>query len=157
MDVPGFKTILCPVDFDELSAHALRHASLLAGCGHAKVIAAFGNLFQPPLYFTAGRLNELRKQALESAADAGRGLRAFVNATLPESSGNVAARVVDALAADAILEVAASTSADLIVMGTHGKGGFSRWMLGSKTERILHESCVPLLTVRSAPRPIRSI
>src|ERR1039458_2735806 len=39
MDTPGFKTILCPVDFGELSAHALRHASLLAGCGDAKVIA----------------------------------------------------------------------------------------------------------------------
>jgi hypothetical protein len=37
-------------------------------------------------------------------------------------------------------------------MGTHGRSGFNRWMLGSVTERILRESPVPLLTVRGAPR-----
>ena len=43
-------------------------------------------------------------------------------------------------------------------MGTHGRSGFNRWMLGSVTERILRESPVPLLTVRAAPRgPVRRI
>ena len=55
-------------------------------------------------------------------------------------------------------EAAASTGAELIVMGTHGRSGMNRWMLGSVTERILRESPVPLLTVRAAPRgPIRRI
>ena len=42
--------------------------------------------------------------------------------------------------------------ADLIVMGTHGRSGLNRWMLGSVAEHVLRESTVPVLTVRSAPR-----
>ena len=158
MDTPGLKTILCPVDFGELSAHALRHANLLAGCGHAKVIAAYANWFEAPAYFTAGRVDELQKQFREAFGEAERSLKAFVDSTLGENAGNVETRVVEALPADGIQEIADSTGADLIVMGTHGRSGFNRWMLGSVTERILRESRVPLLTVRSAPRgPVRRI
>ena len=158
MDTPGFKTILCPVDFGELSAHALRHANLLAGCGNAKVIAIYANWFEAPAYFTAGRVEELQKQYRGAFAEAERSLRAFVDSTLGENAVNVEIRVVEALPADGIRELAANTDADLVVMGTHGRSGFNRWMLGSVTERILRESRVPLLTVRAAPRgPVRRI
>ncbi len=158
MDTPGFKTILCPVDFGELSAHALRHANLLAGCGNAKVIAIYANWFEAPAYFTAGRVEELQKQYREAFVEAQHSLKAFAGSTLGENAGNVETRVVEALPADGIRELAASTGADLIVMGTHGRSGFNRWMLGSVTERILRESPVPLLTVRAAPRgPVRRI
>ena len=158
MDTPGFKTILCPVDFGELSAHALRHASLLAGCGNAKVIAIYANWFEAPAYFTAGRVDELQKQYREAFVEAEHSLKAFVDSTLGESGDEVETRVVEALPADGILGLAASMDADLIVMGTHGRSGFNRWMLGSVTERILRESPVPLLTVRAAPRgPVRRI
>jgi nucleotide-binding universal stress UspA family protein len=158
MDTPGFKTILCPVDFGELSAHALRHANLLAGCGSAQVIAIYANWFEAPAYFTAGRVEELQKQFREALGEAERSLKAFVDSTLGESGDKVETRVVEALPADGILGLAASTGADLIVMGTHGRSGFSRWMLGFVTERILRESQVPLLTVRAAPRgPVRRI
>jgi nucleotide-binding universal stress UspA family protein len=158
MDTPGFKTILCPVDFGELSAHALRHANLLAGCGNAKVIAIYANWFEAPAYFTAGRVDELQKQFREALGEAERSLKAFVDSTLGESGDKVETRVVEALPADGIQELAGSTGADLIVMGTHGRTGFNRWMLGSVTERILRESPVPLLTVRAAPRgPVRRI
>jgi nucleotide-binding universal stress UspA family protein len=158
MDTPGFRTILCPVDFGELSAHALRHANLLAGCGNAKVIAIYANWFEAPAYFTAGRVEELQKQYRGAFAEAERSLRAFVDSTIGENAVNVETRVVEALPADGIRELAASTGADLIVMGTHGRSGFNRWMLGSVTERILRESPVPLLTVRAAPRgPVRRI
>ena len=70
MDTPGFKTILCPVDFGELSAHALRHANLLAACGNARVIAIYTNWFEAPPYFTAGRVDELQKQYREAFVEA---------------------------------------------------------------------------------------
>ena len=158
MDTPGFKTILCPVDFGELSAHALRHANLLAGCGDAKVIATYANWFEAPAYFTAGRVEELQKQYRGAFVEAERSLRAFVDSTLGESAGSVETRVIEALPADGIRELAASTDADLIVMGTHGRSGSNRWVLGSVTERVLRESQVPLLTVRAAPLgPVRRI
>jgi nucleotide-binding universal stress UspA family protein len=152
MDTPGFKTILCPVDFGELSAHALRHAQLLAACGDARVIAIYANWFEAPPYFTAGRVDELRKQYREAFVEAEHSLKSFVSSTLGETAGNVETRVVEAMPVDGINQLAATTGADLIVMGTHGRSGFNRWMLGSVTERILRESTVLLLTVRAAPR-----
>jgi nucleotide-binding universal stress UspA family protein len=46
-----------------------------------------------------------------------------------------------------ILERAGALGADLIVMGTHGRRGFDRWVLGSVTERVLHHAPCPVLTV----------
>ena len=51
--------------------------------------------------------------------------------------------------ADAILQEAKSTSCDLIVIGTHGRRGFSRVLLGSDAENVLRESPVPVLLVRA--------
>ena len=60
--------------------------------------------------------------------------------------------------ADGIRQLAVTLGADLIVMGTHGRSGLNRWMLGSVTERKLRESPIQLLTVRTAPRgPVRRI
>ena len=150
MATPVFKTILCPVDFGELSAHALRHANLLAGCGNAKVIAIYANWFEAPAYFTAGRVEELQKQYRGAFAEAERSLRAFVDSTLGVNAVNVETRVVEALPADGIRELAASTDADLIVMGTHGRRGVSRMLLGSVAEKTVRLASVPVLTVPSA-------
>lgn len=47
-----------------------------------------------------------------------------------------------------ILEEARNAQADLIVMGTHGRHGFKRFLLGSVAERVVRESCCPVLLVR---------
>ncbi|MCC7082079.1 MAG: universal stress protein [Burkholderiales bacterium] len=49
---------------------------------------------------------------------------------------------------DVILDEARRWHADLIVMGTHGRRGFNRLLLGSDAERVLHDTPVPLLLVR---------
>ncbi len=46
-----------------------------------------------------------------------------------------------------ILDRARSWPADLVVMGTHGRGGFERWMLGSVTEKVLRKAPCPVMTV----------
>jgi nucleotide-binding universal stress UspA family protein len=153
-----FDPILCPVDFSELSAHALRYADLLSRCGNAKVVAAYANWFEAPPYFTEARVAELKSEFRESQGQAERMLGEFVTSTLGDRAAPVETRVVEALPADGIRQLAAATRAGLIVMGTHGRSGLNRWMLGSVTERILRESPVPVLTVRSAPKgPIRRI
>jgi len=53
-------------------------------------------------------------------------------------------------AADSIIEAAQQWSADLIVMGTHGRRGLRRLALGSDAELVLRTSSVPVLMVRSA-------
>jgi len=47
-----------------------------------------------------------------------------------------------------ILEAASTLGADLIVMGTHGRSGIQRALVGSVTERVLRNAAVPVLSVR---------
>jgi nucleotide-binding universal stress UspA family protein len=51
------------------------------------------------------------------------------------------------LIADVILEAAKETSANLIAMASHGRSGFTRFVMGSVAERVLHDSPVPVLMV----------
>jgi nucleotide-binding universal stress UspA family protein len=145
----GFETILCPVDFSELSGHALRYAARLAVCGGAKLVAIYANWFDAPPYFTESRIAELTREFRDSQAEAEKSLAAFVESTLGEDAAAVEIRVAEGLPADVIMALAGSTGAGLIVMGTHGRTGYNRWMLGSVAEHVLRESTVPLLTVRS--------
>ncbi|MFD1684656.1 universal stress protein [Halobellus litoreus] len=51
---------------------------------------------------------------------------------------------------DVVVEYAADEDCDLIVMGTHGRTGLERYLLGSVTERTVRRSSVPVLTVRGS-------
>ncbi|WP_323172476.1 universal stress protein [Natrialba sp. PRR66] len=53
-----------------------------------------------------------------------------------------------------IVEQAASEDCDLIVMGTHGRGGIDRLLLGSVTERVVRQAPVPVLTVQVDPSDV---
>jgi nucleotide-binding universal stress UspA family protein len=52
-------------------------------------------------------------------------------------------------AAEEILKAAKETGANLIAMSTHGRSGLGRWALGSVTDKVLHLSEIPVLTVRA--------
>lgn len=52
---------------------------------------------------------------------------------------------------DMVVEQARTWRADLIVIGTHGRRGVGRWLLGSDAEQILRLAPVPVLLVRSSP------
>ncbi|WP_049899118.1 universal stress protein [Halococcus agarilyticus] len=56
--------------------------------------------------------------------------------------------LVDGTPSAEIVEYAEGEECDLIVMGTHGRGGIDRLLLGSVAERVVRTSSVPVLTVR---------
>ncbi len=145
------RTILCAVDFSELSAFALRQASILAARSGARVLAIYAARFDPPPYFTEARLTELLDEFRRSMEDARRHLETFIASVLDSRSVEVEPRIVEGRPADAIREEAARAGAELVVMGTHGRSGVNRWMLGSVAERVLRESVIPVLTVRGEP------
>lgn len=58
--------------------------------------------------------------------------------------------------ASAIIDCATLEGVDLIVMTTHGYSGFTRWMLGSVTERVLRSAPCPILIIRR-PAPFRHV
>jgi nucleotide-binding universal stress UspA family protein len=140
--------ILCPVDFSDLSALALRHAGLLVRCSGAKLTVAFANTFSAPPYFTGSDVADLEQQFRASFRAAELALRDFVQKELGTDAAGVEVLVVEGLPADGIRRLARDTKPDLIVMGTHGRSGVNRFLLGSVAERVLRESEVPVLTVR---------
>jgi nucleotide-binding universal stress UspA family protein len=138
------RSILSPVDFSEHSRYALRWAGAFAARFQSRLTVIS---VVDPLLAEAARIRlgqDLAKAETEPA------LREFVAATWPGGAGAPAQTVVKTLIGEptnAILEAATADSADLIVMGTQGLGGFRKWLLGSTTERLLRRTHVPVLAV----------
>ena len=72
-----------------------------------------------------------------------------VAARLRSRGINVKTVVAEGHEAEEIIKAAQNTQADLMAMSTHGRSGLRRWALGSITDKVLHESDVPVLTVRA--------
>jgi len=136
--------ILCPVDFSETSRHALDQAAAIAGWYRAQltVLHVYTPMFMPaPTLPMPGA--RVAGSELERVRE---DVRTFVDAST--GGGGDADEVVDVGRASArILERAVTLPADLIVMGTHGAGGFEHLILGSVTERVLRKAGCPVLTV----------
>jgi nucleotide-binding universal stress UspA family protein len=118
------RSILCPTDFSEPSRHAMEHAVTIGQWYGATVIPLH---VQAPAYATV--------PALMGPGDD----------TAPPTNG--AQVVYGESPADAIAGFAAASNVDLIVMGTHGVGGFRHLVLGSVTETVLRQVDCPVLTV----------
>ncbi len=147
--IPEFKRILVPTDFGATSARALEYASVLAKEFGASlhllhvVVFPLGTTASPEAYWV--EFSGLRQQMRE---DAERQIVALA-ATLPGIQ--VATEVLDGQSpASLIIKAAADYGAQLIVMGTHGRGGFNRLLLGSVAERVVRTAPCPVLTVSSA-------
>jgi nucleotide-binding universal stress UspA family protein len=54
-------------------------------------------------------------------------------------------------AAEQIVDFAGKEKADLIVMASHGRSGFSRWTMGSVAEKVFHGSSIPILLIKASP------
>ncbi len=144
--------VLCAVDFSEESRHALDHAIVLAKWYNAALTGVF--VYSPapsPLPDASGfaypgaTFDETYRKALEAQ------LESFLEAG-DARSVSTTARVVVGTPSDGILESAKATGTDLIVMGTHGLGGFQHLILGSVAERVLRRAACPVLTVPTRAR-----
>jgi len=138
------RSILCPVDFSEQSRQALLWASAIAQ--YRGGVLTVLSVIEPLLAQAAGiRLGvDLAREEAEPA------LREFVEATLPErvrQASPVQIEVTVGDPAEAILQAGRRLKAGLIVMGTHGLGGFRKLLLGSTTEQVLRRTERPVLAV----------
>jgi nucleotide-binding universal stress UspA family protein len=141
------KTILHPTDFSEPSTSAFEFACALARDRRARLIVL--HVITSPLA-TLGGLEALPPGPEELNADEAK--RQLETVQCPDSSVPLERRLIVGEAADAILQVAAETRSDLIVMGTHGRSGVSRLLMGSVAENVLRKATCPVLTVK-APLP----
>jgi len=139
------RRILCPVDFSETSAHAVEHAVAVAGWYKARITGL--HVYNP--LFTPIPGLPLPEDRVVPDADMqrvrGETLRSFQAATAAGIGLDIAVDVGEAV--PTILDQAARLPADLIVMGTHGAGGFEHLLLGSVTEKVLRRAPCAVMTV----------
>jgi nucleotide-binding universal stress UspA family protein len=133
-------TILHPTDFSDRSTHALHLACALARDYGARLIIlhvattptiAYGEGVVPPDPET---LFEAERELLERL-------------TVPDPAVAVERRFEEGDPIADILRVAQESHADLIVMGTHGRTGLSRLLMGSVAEQVVRRASCPVLTV----------
>lgn len=145
-----FSHVLCPIDFSETSVRATTYARAFANWYGATltllhVVPTLGAAIEP-----AVGLDEAERILMATS-------RAEVLAELRRLPGSPGPEDRTSLVADSgvvhttILRHAATLPADLLVMGTHGRSGFSRLFLGSVTERVVRNAPCPVLTVPPAP------
>jgi len=145
METFGYDRILVPTDMSDFGSLALRFAAMF----HDRLASRITLLYADETYFPIDVLEMPAGYYLENATETKsklqEKLREYANAQLPGVA--VETTIADGAPARAIAETAKQMRADLIVMGTHGRRGWRRALLGSVTEAVLHETNVPVLTV----------
>jgi len=140
----AIRTILHPTDFSEQSRYALRAACALARDYGARVVIL--HVAQPPTFaYAEDAIPPEPEEYLEEAREQLRQLE------LPDSRLRAERRLEEGDPVTAILRVAREVGADVIVMGTHGRRGLGRLLLGSVAELVVRRAACPVLTVK---RPV---
>lgn len=149
----SFKRILVPVDGSAVSERGLKQAGKLAHVYGARlrllhVVAEYAAYASTEASIDIGPilegLREGGRKTLERIARRARGLAPRIETSLIENPGG---RV-----ADSIVKEAKRWRADVIVMGTHGRRGVKRMLLGSDAELVSRYSPVPVLLVPGGRR-----
>jgi len=153
-------TLLCPVDFSDHSQAALGHASDVAGRTGANLVVL--HVEAPPMPTTVpagpglapaptvavptgGAIDPGSKGNAPESPTAGDLLQAFT----PSAGIDYEHVLRQGAAADCILDVANERSVDQIVMGTHGRTGWRRVLLGSTAEEVVRKAKCPVTVVKS--------
>lgn len=126
-------TILHPTDFSSGSAFAFEMACALAKDYNARLILL--HVVLPPTTPLFNKPLEMR----------------FPWPKPPDPKLSVEHRVAEGDAPEEILRLVENLHCDLIVMGTQGRTGLSRWLAGSVAEEVLRQAPCPVLAVKSPP------
>jgi universal stress protein A len=155
--LPAVTRVLVPIDFSPSSRAALEYGTFLAGKLGAELIVL--HVWEPPGYVGPDTLALLPVAAGQPGWDQTRAeVMREVELFLGKASARPASlrvRVEAGEPSDAILLAAKDGGADLIVMGTHGRTGLSRLLIGSVAEAVLRRATCPVLTIRVPTRTPR--
>jgi nucleotide-binding universal stress UspA family protein len=144
------KTILVPIDFSNLSKDALPYARLLAEHFGAKIVLA--HIVEPiasaPLLgdqFATQWMVPMMRHAQDELKNTATELRELTDA-------KVQAAVTVGKPFYELCQIASRINADMIVLTTHGRGGWNRLLLGSTAEGVVREATCPVMVVRELQR-----
>jgi nucleotide-binding universal stress UspA family protein len=132
------RRILVPVDGSESADSALDHAISLAGAVDAEIHLL--SVVDPYVLSTVTERKEVEEELEGIVEEAATRVRdADIEVQTAVEVGFPHEEILDAVSDEAI---------DLVVMGTHGRSGLQRYVLGSVAEKVVRLSPVPVLTVR---------
>ena len=142
-------SVLCPVDFSEPSTRALEYAAALARWYDAEltVMHAAGVPVGVPVAVQSGPVvpepsGLAMARRLELRATLGRFVAPVTNGQL-----KLDLQVRDGYPVDEIADLAQQAKPSLIVMGTHGRKGLQRFVLGSVAEKVIRVAPCPVMIV----------
>lgn len=146
-----YKKILVPMDGSDSSRRALLEAVSLAGITHGVVRAVYV-IDEPAVFAMSGYFDPTAIR--EAMQDEATKVTAFARETMQASSVTGDTEVIETIdvahdIATSIASSAAAFGADLVVMGTHGRRGVRRVVLGSVAERYVRISTCPVLLIRA--------
>lgn len=148
-----FAKILVPLDGSELAERALKPALEIARAAAGEItlltVPVYRQVLVPgPTGYGLVIPDQMLDMQYEEASQYLTTIQGSLDQSLVRS-----AQIVRGDVAGAIVDFAAEQGVELIVMTTHGYSGFTRWMLGSITERVLRKAPCPVMVVRCADFP----
>ncbi len=149
MEKVSLSRILVPLDGSEIGETVLPYVEAIADKMKGSVTLLHVN---PPLYRAIGQLEfpgPYPEEVIETLRTAGEAYLGGINKRLKEKGIEVNYKVITGDPAMEILEYAKEGGFNLIAMSTHGRGGITRWTLGSVAEKVVRSSEVPVLLVRA--------
>lgn len=145
MDRIGYAHILVPTDLSDFGNQAMRYSGMLAERFGSRVTLMYADEAYFPVDVMELPLGYALEQSSEATVKLQERLRLVAGELLPGT--HVETTIVRDTPSRAIVRTARNLLADLIVMGTHGRHGWRRALLGSVTETVLHQTDRPLITV----------
>ena len=144
-----YSKVIVPLDGSDLSEQSLPYAELIAKSLNVPIELVQAYDILPP-----SLLGGSNRQGVVSALEEGSRARALVSMEnqrrrLEGDGLSVNLVAQRGPAADVIVAVAGADPTALVVMSTHGRGGISRWVMGSVTDKVLHTIPNPMLIVRA--------
>ncbi len=143
-----FERILIPTDMSEFASLAIDYALWFQRRLGSRLTLLYADDVRMPIDFMEYPLGYYLENAPESKAKIQQKLRDYAFEKAPEA--RIETMVVDDAPARAIVNTARRMLADLIIMGTHGRSGLKRAILGSVTESVLRSAVAPVLTIAPA-------
>ncbi|HJF27858.1 universal stress protein [Acinetobacter bohemicus] len=145
----AYQNILVPVDGSEISFSAVQHAAKIAKAFGSRLylisLIAEDPFTEADFYYSSTIMKEYFAQAHANAKNSLKQAAALAEAEGIEADTRIVTGLVNA---EHIVNTAQEVQADLIVMGSHGRKGFQKMILGSFAQDVLSATQVPVMVVK---------
>ncbi|WP_180041145.1 universal stress protein [Acinetobacter sp. YH12218] len=146
----SYQNILVPVDGSEISFSAVKKAAIIAKAFNSQLtlisLVAEDPFTDADFYYSSSIMKEYFVQAYANAESA---LKEAVQITTEVGVEAQSKIIKGQVSAEGVVDAANEVKADLIVMGSHGRKGFKKMLLGSFAQDVLSNTELPVLVVKA--------